>query len=126
MVLVKLVLGEVAVQACNAAFLFDLLEAAALSRLELVDNFGGGDVIDLVKIANAPLDDLDEDERLDDGISRCSDLEIGNVGLVEHTQCVTEVLLDLTLGGNANFVLLSLSLFFLDFLVALHHFVVFG
>ncbi len=54
------VLRQPAVQAGDPALLLDLLEAL-FDRLELVDELHRLDLVDLVEVANSPLDNFDQD-----------------------------------------------------------------
>ena len=77
-----------------------------------------------MEISDPALDDFYQDEGLNDGVSRCSDFQIFVIGLGEHSEGITEVLFDLTLGGNTDFVLLGLFLLLNDFFQALQFFVI--
>jgi hypothetical protein len=73
-----------------------------------------------MKISVASLHDLDENERLHDRVARRLDQHLAVVCLVEHSQSVSEVLLDLSFGSDANLVLDGLRLILDYFLIALH------
>ena len=65
-------LRQTAVQAGDSALLLHLLEALDLG-LELVNDLLARYLVDLVEVANAPLHNLDKDERLDDGVAGGTD-----------------------------------------------------
>lgn len=103
--------------------MFNLLETFN-NWFEFINNLSAGDVVDLVEITNASLNELDQDESLDDSIACAADFNAVHVALVECTQCIAEVLLDLTLSGDSDFIVLGLFLFLIDLLVSLHILVV--
>lgn len=99
--------------------MFNLLEAFD-NWFEFINNFSASDVVDLVEITNASLNELNQDECLNDGIACAANFNTIHVALVESTQCIAEIFLDLTLGSYSNFIVVGLFFFLLDLLVSLH------
>ena len=98
-----------AVEAGHTSHLLDLLKTLNL-RLEFINNFGGSNLVDLVKIANSALDDFYQNESLNNSIASGTDSQILHVGLGKNTQSVSQILLDLSLGGHTNLILCGFNL----------------
>ena len=64
----------------------------------------GIDAIELVQIADAALHKLDEDVCLDDRVTGGSDLQLLMVRLVENSESVAQVILDVALGRHVDLV----------------------
>ena len=74
-IFIKRVLRQMAVKTCNTSLLDYLLKSFYL-RLKFIFDLSGEDLIDLMEVAYSSLDDFNQNECLDDGISSCSDLEV--------------------------------------------------
>jgi hypothetical protein len=64
----------------------------------------GVDAIELVQVADTALDELDEDVRLDDRVTCGSDLQLLVVRLVQNSEGVAELFLDVALGSHVDLV----------------------
>lgn len=92
--------GKNRVHCGNSALGFNLF-----AELFLVGGDDHGiDAIELVQIADAALYKLDEDICLDDGVTGGSDLQLLVVRLVQNSEGVAEVILDVALGSHVDLV----------------------
>jgi hypothetical protein len=57
-----------------------------------------------VELADASLDQFNENECLDYGVACSPDCEAAMVGFVENPECVTKVVFDSALGGYTNLI----------------------
>lgn len=64
-------------------------------------------MVDLMKISNSSFDELDKNQRLDDGVTCCADFKGSVVSLVQNAESIAEIVFDLALGLNSNLIFRS-------------------
>jgi len=68
-----------------------------------------------MKITNTSLNELDQDECLNNGVSSSSDGQTAVLSLVQDAECIAQVVLDLTFGSHPDLVFCCLFFSFFSY-----------